>query len=239
VWEVRQSLRAAQQFVAVIVASDYVRRRLREGGVPADLLKTVPYFVEAGERDRPPVRPTTPTPFRVLYIGRLSEVKGIEVLLDAWARADPTWQLVIAGDGYHRAALEARARNLALTNVQFAGYVESDIERGHLYQSSDVVVMPSVWPEPFGIVGLEAMSWGRPVIASDVGGVRDWLADGRVGFLARPDDPDDLERLLRRLAGDPQLRSTLGDQGRAHVQKHFGWHNHWAAFSAALATGGR
>jgi glycosyltransferase involved in cell wall biosynthesis len=87
-------------------------------------------------------------------------------------------------------------------------------ELGVAYRSADAVVFPSEWPEPFGLVPLEAMECGTPVVATGVGGSADFLEDGGNCLLFQPGDPADLARALLRLAEDAQLRERVVDVGR-------------------------
>ncbi len=88
------------------------------------------------------------------------------------------------------------------------------------YRSADAVVFPSEWPEPFGLVPLEAMECGTPVVATGVGGSADFLEDGVNCVLFQPGDPVDLARTLQRLAGDPQLRRRLVDAGHGTAKSY-------------------
>jgi glycosyltransferase involved in cell wall biosynthesis len=89
------------------------------------------------------------------------------------------------------------------------------------HAAATVVAMPSLWPEPFGRVGLEAMAHGRAVVAFDVGGIREWLIDGETGFLVPPRDVDAMADRLTRLLDDPGLAASLGARGRARVEREF------------------
>jgi glycosyltransferase involved in cell wall biosynthesis len=220
----------------VLVASNYVRRRFEAGGVPRDIMHVIPYFC-----------PTDVTPMevpesasQVLFVGRLSETKGVQGLLEAIVRCPSETTLVIAGDGHLRPTLEQHARGLGLDRerVQFIGYVHDRARLRELYAGCALVVVPSLWPEPFGIVGLEALAAGKPVVANDVGGVSEWLEDGRVGLLARPGDVEDLAEKISSLIRQPALRRELGSNGPGHVREAFGWNRHWARFLEVVESAG-
>jgi glycosyltransferase involved in cell wall biosynthesis len=91
-----------------------------------------------------------------------------------------------------------------------------------LFRSADVVVAVP-WYEPFGIVPLEAMACGRPVVASAVGGMLDSVPDGRTGLLVPPKDPKALALRLNKLLGDEPLRTSLGAEGRRRAEAMYGW----------------
>ena len=84
-----------------------------------------------------------------------------------------------------------------------------------------MVVVPSVWPEPFGIVGIEAMAYGKPVIAFDVGGISEWLEDGKTGFIIKLRDEAALAEKLNLLLQNPNLALRMGTQARESVEKRF------------------
>ena len=84
-----------------------------------------------------------------------------------------------------------------------------------------MVVVPSTWPEPFGMVGIEAMAYGKPVIAFDVGGISEWLKDGETGFLVKLRDEVALAETLNLLLGDHSLAIRMGSKGREAVEKRF------------------
>ena len=155
-----------------------------------------------------------------LAIGRLVRQKGFDVLLDAFAAlvADPgfEWDVVIAGDGPERGALGAQADRLGVgERVRFAGRTDR-AETVDLFRRAEVFVLPSR-VEPFGIVNLEAMAAGTPLVASRVGGVPEIVDDGVTGLLVEPGDADDLAAALRRVHGAPQLRAQLATAGHAEV----------------------
>jgi glycogen synthase len=162
------------------------------------------------------VEPTRrPRPY-VLAIGRHVRQKGFDVLLDAYAelcgRADFDWDLVIAGDGPEHDALVARAEELGLADrVAFPGATDRRQTIG-LFKGSSLFALPSRH-EPFGIVNLEAMAAGRPVVASSVGGVPEFIEDGVTGLLVPPEDPGALAEAIGRLHDDPRQASALGQNG--------------------------
>jgi glycosyltransferase involved in cell wall biosynthesis len=147
--------------------------------------------------------------------------KGIDRLLEALARLRHPFQAVIAGDGPERAWLEARSAELGLrTRVRFTGWLRED-ELSQLYHRARVVAFPSIWDEPFGLVGLEAMAHARPVVAFDVGGVREWLEHGVTGRIVPRGDVAAFAAALDRFLADPELASTLGRAGRERADREF------------------
>lgn len=91
------------------------------------------------------------------------------------------------------------------------------------YQESDICVVPSIWEEPFGLVAVEAMATGRPVVVSDVGGLQEIVVHGETGFIFHRDKPAELADYLRTLLDDPELRRRMGEAGRKRVEKLYAW----------------
>ena len=117
---------------------------------------------------------------RILFLGQLIRGKGADLMLKALAKLDIPFECTIAGDGKDRFMLENMVEKFNLHDkVHFKGFV-SDTE--DLWNSCDVFFFPVRWQEPFGLVGLEAMAHGIPVVAFDLGGVREWLTDNKNGF---------------------------------------------------------
>jgi glycosyltransferase involved in cell wall biosynthesis len=145
-------------------------------------------------------------PPHVLYVGRLSAEKGVLELVEATAGM----KLVVAGDG----PLRTRVRGEL-------GFVPND-ELQRLYARAAVVACPSR-REGFGVACLEAMAHARPVVATDVGGLRDLVVDGETGYLVPPRDVGALRTSLERLLRDRELRRRLGVAGRERARTHFSW----------------
>jgi glycosyltransferase involved in cell wall biosynthesis len=159
---------------------------------------------------------------RVLAVGRMSRYKGFEVLLDAIAQASDA-RLLLIGEGECAAELRDRVATLRLEDrVRFAGAVDDDTLLG-AYAAADVFVLPSLnRGEAFGLVLLEAMRAGVPVIASAIAGsgIGDVVADGETGLLVAPGDADALADALARMR-DADLRRRLGNDGRRRWLEHF------------------
>jgi glycosyltransferase involved in cell wall biosynthesis len=166
---------------------------------------------------------------RVLVVSRLVERKGIGNVIDALA-ALPDVELVIAG-GPARTELhtDAEARRLAARacsagvadRVAFLGRVERDALPELFHSAAVVACVP--WYEPFGLVALEAMACGRPVVASAVGGLVDTVLDGVTGVHVPPRDPEAVATGLRRILDDPAFGEQLGRAGAARAGSRYGW----------------
>ncbi len=171
----------------------------------------------------------------LLYVGRLDPRKGLETLLRAAAQlpssnlGEKPWRLVIVGgssvdrsDGQERLRLEQIAQDLQIRDrVTFAGAIGHD-QLPSYYNAADVCIIPSYY-EPFGLVALEAMACGTPVIASDVGGLRFTVLPEETGLLVPPRDATALAAALGRVLTDDVLAQKLRQQSSVHVQQRFSW----------------
>ncbi|MDQ3168775.1 MAG: glycosyltransferase family 4 protein [Acidobacteriota bacterium] len=209
----------------VIVASEHVRRQAIATGYPPAQVAVVPYFVNA------PAVEGDAEPRTILTAGRLTREKGFDLFIDALTHVPKPWRAIIAGDGMERAALEQRAARAGLTgDIDFAGW-QDETGMGALYARASVVVMPSRWPEPSGIVGLEAMAHGRPVAAFAVGGIPEWLQDGVTGRLAVPGDSASLAAAIVTILSDPGAASAMGAAGRGRAVDVFSAARHLTALN--------
>lgn len=168
--------------------------------------------------------------FRVLFVGRLVERKGVDVLLRALAslRDLPQAEGVIVGDGPERQRLQALSHELGLDGrVTFTGRIPDD-ELRRQYAIASVFVLPAIVDvrgdtEGLGVVLLEAMNSRIPVIASDAGGIVDIVEHERSGLLVPAGDADALASAMRRLATDRSFARRLGEAGHRHLTEHFTW----------------
>ena len=174
-----------------------------------------------GESDRARLGITRrPLIFFLAQLDRTHYFKGLHILFDALARI-PQAALVVGGDGNMRREYEARAQSLGLADrVRFAGDI-SDEQLPSYYRAADVVVLPSVdRTEAFGLVLLEAMACGRPVVASRLPGVRTLVDEGRTGYLVDPGNAKDLAEKIERCAAET---TVLGANARRMVEERFNW----------------
>lgn len=206
----------------------------RRVGIPSERLHYTPHFVDVA-RFRPP-SPVQKVAIRrrlgwpadrmvAAFVGRLSREKGVLDLLEAWRRVDePRALLVLVGPDMSGHALDvgAEAKRFVAAHglgesVRFEGAAE-DVAP-HL-SAADVFVFPSHY-EAFGLAALEAMSCGLPVVASDVGGLPDFVRPGRTGVLVPPRDPPRLAQAIAALFEDSARRSALGERARAVAEAEF------------------
>ena len=186
----------------------------------------IPFGVEKAATDRPDqervaeIRRDVSQPI-VLFVGRLVPYKGVDVLLDAMAGLNAV--ALIVGEGPQRASLEAQAHRLGVASrVRFVGSV-TDQELASLYRACDVFVLPSVTrQEAFGVVQLEAMAAGKPVVSTDLGTGVGWVnRHGETGYVVPPRDAGALREAIQRLLTDPDLRRSMGEAAVRRVRSAF------------------
>lgn len=176
----------------------------------------------------PPAVAPTDLPFDppvVLGWGRLVEDKGLDVALRAFElvrRSVPEARMVIAGDGTQREALQRLSSSLGLDgHVEFPGWIDPGLVPD-LVNKATVVVAPSRWQEPFGLVALEAAQMARPVVATRVGGLPEVVEDGRTGILVESEDVAAMARAVVDLLKSPTLAREVGVRARERALRCFG-----------------
>jgi glycosyltransferase involved in cell wall biosynthesis len=147
--------------------------------------------------------------------------KGVQYLLDALQDVRYLTRVFIIGEGAYLQQLRSKARQLGGKHeIIFTGWVDNE-ELDKFYAGADVAVVPSIWPEPFGIVGIEAMAHGLPVLAFDVGGISDWLQHDHTGYLLPPRRADALAEKLNYLFDNRMIARKLGKAARSCVDRKF------------------
>jgi glycosyltransferase involved in cell wall biosynthesis len=174
---------------------------------------------------------------RVVFAGRVVRPKGVAVLLRAARAIDG--EFLICGDGRALPAMRRLAARLGLQErVTFAGWL-GPAQLARELADASVVAIPSLWPEPFGLVGIEAQAAGRPVVASATGGVSDWLEHGRTGIGVPPGDARALAAALSELLSDPDRQDAMGAAGRSAVGARFTEERHVEALFDAYEAAQR
>lgn len=173
--------------------------------------------------DLPASSPIT-SRWNVLFVGRLSEEKGVPVLVGAAGILRKTYselQVDIVGGGRQMKRIKRMISKMELEDtVHLLGY-KTSAEIAGLYQRSSLVAVPSMSPDNLPTVCIEAMGAGRPIVASRIGGLPELVEDGKTGFLVSPNDPQALAIGISRLLADPQLMEKMGKAGREKAEKEF------------------
>lgn len=169
--------------------------------------------------------------FRLLFVGRLTEEKGVIYLCQAMqilAEQSKDIEATIIGEGPEKKTLERYVEDNGLKHlVHFTGWVDN-AEVTTYYQQSDVFVGPSIqiangWKEALGLVFIEALATGTPVVASRIGGVGDVVKDGESGYLVKQRSPEQIAEKVLNLKASPKLCQSMGKNGRRHVEQRFSW----------------
>lgn len=163
----------------------------------------------------------------LLFVGRLASNKGLLPLVEAFAAVahdHPDATLVLVGeDGGMRSAVEAAAARSGLgARLRIVGHVGEDAVLADAFRDARFTILPSEY-EAFGLVLLESLAQGTPVIASRVGGIPEFVPDGQAGLLVPPNDPGELARAIERLWTDETLGRHLGAYGREYVVPAYTW----------------
>jgi len=247
----QRDLAAHRELDRLLVASDYMRRELIRAGCDPSRVERVGYFTRQGEAQTP--KSPLPEDLAAFLAGSDSPVilcsarlvhpdKGVDHLLTALAELEIPARCVIAGEGAARAWLEEKARDEGLgERVHFTGWLDASVLE-ELRTRVDLVAVPSIWDEPFGLVGLEAMAHSLPVVAFDVGGISEWLKGGETGLLVPRGDAHAFARALESLLSDPKRAERLGAAGLRLLRERYSQAAHLSRLEDALglsSSGGR
>jgi glycosyltransferase involved in cell wall biosynthesis len=213
------------RYARVLTSSEHMFREYCRYPGLADRICKCPYPAEAPMVPRPENAASVRSgPAHLLFVGRMDRGKGGELALAALALAaaalDRQLLMTFIGDGPDRPRWEARAGAIMRADrrieVRFSGW-QSGAATARYLPSADLLVVPSVWPEPFGLVGVEAGRHGVPAAAFAVGGIPEWLKSGENGELA-PADPPTAAGLAAAIVGcliDPQRHAVMRERARA------------------------
>lgn len=219
--EFRRNLEAHNQCATSFVASHFMKDLLALNGLRKDRLHINPYFTTINNGAE---KATTGSYF--LFIGRIVAKKGLSYLIRAVAKSEADLKLLVIGDGPERGHLEKLVHDIGISGrVDFLGWKDRS-EISHELAGARALIIPSIWPEPFGIVGLEAMACKTPVIAFDAGGISEWLHDEVNGLLVRSKDIQGLSTCMDRLMADANLSLEMGSRGYDMLEERFSQGTH-------------
>ncbi|MDB4142975.1 glycosyltransferase family 4 protein [Akkermansiaceae bacterium] len=222
---------ASRQYARVLANSHYTENLLLDAGFSVEGVTHLPLFTRSmAAIDRTSVKSSQ----RILFVGRLSRTKGVHYLLRAMKMihaALPHAELVLLGDGHDQYMFKQLTRELALEDVvNFLGWVDRETVHAEISKAA-VIAFPSIYPEAFGISGIEAMVQGKPVVAFDVGGVSDWLRDGINGSLIPVKNTKAYADALIKILTDQELADQYGAAGHEIAIKEFNEDSHIKALS--------
>jgi glycosyltransferase involved in cell wall biosynthesis len=230
------------RFEAVMAFSQHIASEYERHGVAPTRIHRVPCHITAPAAVTAKHLPAD-GPLRLLFVGRMEALKGGDVLIDAIPEVQSALRrplrVTFVGDGRARGDWEARSREVATTmgvGIDFTGWL-TPAERDRLFIGAQLLVVPSRWPEPFGLVGLEAAGYGMPSAAFALGGIGEWLKDGTSGALAvanPPTAPALTEAIVRCLA-NPEHYVELSRGALAIAAQH-SMAGHLSALTGILAA---
>jgi len=229
----RKEIRLNQKCHRLIVATDYMRRELLQNGFGEERIEIHPP-APANLSDKP-LRSAFSDRNLVVYSGQIIRGKGVDVLLESLAKVKVPFECLILGDGHHREFCEKLTRRLGLEKqVHFTGFLAREELLTYFLQAT-VMVMSSLWPEPFGAAGLEGMRFGLPVVAFDAGGIREWLVSGYNGFLVPWMDRDAFAARVEEHLVNKALAQQLGERGAGLVRQRFDFSDYITALEGTFA----
>jgi glycosyltransferase involved in cell wall biosynthesis len=209
----------------------------RNGYAPAVLIPSFAELPPAATAEL--AMPPAPSPRVIGFIGRLEPYKGVQFLLPAvaaLAKEFPDLRVRVAGEGSYRGELERLSVRLGIADrVEWLGACRGP-EKERFYRGIHLLAVPSNVFENFGLVALEALAWGRPVVATDIGGLPDIVRDGESGRLVPIADTPALTAAVRELLLDPARAGRLGAAGRARVLREFAPELHLERLLALYTT---
>lgn len=179
-------------------------------------LEYLPNFVSLPQEV---IKNTNNTPKRpyIIYVGRFIELKGVYYLIKAFKtilKTFPHARLLLIGNGQEKKELKSYAVKLGIKKkITFIDELSHE-EISFYYKNSYVCVLPSIGIESFGLTVIEAMSFGLPVVASDIGGIPELIENGKTGFLCKPRDDQDLAKKILKILNDPMLTKNMGVQAK-------------------------
>ncbi len=220
----RWAIRHAGGFSCIIAPSQYTGARYVRAGFPEERIRVLPYFCPVEPATAPRNEPAVPT---LMFLGRLRRYKGYHHFIKALGLVGPPVRGIIVGDV---AGSEGEIGRLAreagcLDRLELRPWIGRESVASAMEQAT-LLVFPSLVPETLGIVGLEALARGVPVVASDVGGVREWLINGQTGLLVPPANARAIAEAVNRLLDSPHLRLAMGHRGIELITQKFNCQSH-------------
>ena len=214
--------------IPVIAVSKFVQDQLIRHGISAERVTTLHHGTSEPKISHQPLTREIHQAQRILYVGRIVPYKGLDWLLKSLANVDSHIHLDIAGEGWDRPQIERLAGKLGVAQrIVWHGWCDSP-KLESLYQQCFAVIVPSVWPEPAGLVTLEAYARYRPVIASNLGGIPDYVCPNKTGILVEANHINQLAAAITELASNFSKIRDMGQQGHDWFLSNFTMNHHVA-----------
>jgi glycosyltransferase involved in cell wall biosynthesis len=210
----------ASDFAHVIAPSKGAQEKYESSGFEDASMSVLQYFCELEPTDTPRPVPDPPT---ITYLGRVAPNKGHEYFIEALGRLPDSVQGRMVGsisDDLAESLLDLAEQFGCVERLHLHGWA-SRAEVVDLFDQTSVFVFPSLWPETLGIVGIEALSRGVPVVASDVGGVPEWCLEGETGYRVPPKDAPAIADRVGHLLSDEDRLRAFGERGIELIHERF------------------
>ena len=218
-------LKNASRFAQVITPSESVKHRFVKAGFAENVLTVLPYFCSVEPREAPRPLPEKPT---ISFIGRIADNKGYQYFVEALGQLPESVQGLMVGNftAENKERTEQLARKYGCLDRLTMYPWASKQEVIDILDNTSILIFPSLYAETLGIVGLEAFSRGVPVVASDIGGVRQWLSDDENGILVKPKSASEIRYAVLQLITDKKELLAKGQNGIDTINEHFLPHHH-------------
>ncbi len=209
----------------VVVASRFMEGELLKNGFAEEKIRILAPIPDEPPDQQPSAESAAGIPGRLLFIGQVIRGKGVDLLIRALYGLPGEWHLALAGKGSALEKCRALISRLGLgPRVTIYGHLNPE-ELSAQYRQAQIVVVPSAWQEPYGMVGIEAMRHARAVVAFDVGGIPEWLTDNDNGRLVPAGNVDALRATLRDLLANPEACRAMGVSGFEKAASVFSFSN--------------
>lgn len=220
----KESLESLDVLDLLITPSKYMKNQLITNGILENKIEVLPLFAPLDLDTQPTIDGDHTSD--ILFIGRIVKSKGLREAISSLAKVNNKYNLIVCGDGPDINNCKSMATDLGISDkIKFVGWVNKK-EKERYLAGTKVVVFPSMGPESFGLVGLEAMFYQKPVVAFDSGGINQWLKNGENGYLADRGNVDQMAEFLNKILASKNLRNEMGAKGRIILDAEFSLEKH-------------
>jgi glycosyltransferase involved in cell wall biosynthesis len=228
----RSEIKANQDLDAFVVGSNYMAKLIAENGIDHQRIHAIPLYALPPET----TLSVTREPDLLLFAGQLIRSKGIDTLLEALALTEHPCRLAIAGHGRQEDMFRQMVKNLGIEErVSFLGKLSHE-DLAEWFSKAACVVVPSRYPETFGLVGPEAMRYGAALIGTKVGAIEEWLEDGVTGITVPPNDSHAMARAIDQISENPEMAVQMGMAGKKRYEESYRPVGHIHALCALFET---
>lgn len=211
-----------RKFDRMLVVTRYMQEELETNGFDSNKIEIFPPVPRPGDS----LRSSFSDRNLILFAGQIIRGKGVDLLIEALAKMEESFECVILGHGNHQAKCEALVKKLGLEDrVSFPGFIPQE-QLKEYYKEATAVAIPSVWPEPIATIGLEVSRYALPMVAFDAGGIPDYLRDGQNGYLIAWADTQGYADALDKLLKDKEKARAMGEKAYEIVSQEYDFHHY-------------